>query len=496
MTVASTGVVTVVAVIVAYALPAQTPATLDAVAAAMGGRDRVLAVRTIALKEGTGDNFNFGQNATPEAPLPRLEVTSAMRTIDFAQQRWRLIQTRVPRFVTANTAPQRQSFGIDSGVAYNIVAPKDSMVRVGGQTAVDRADELLDHPVGFLQAAYARGATVVEDPAGATRIVRLSSNGRRYAMVVDIATMLPRAIQRITDNAVLGDLIVDTEVSDWRDVQGIRLPARFTQKLDGRWTVSDVRFAVVEVDGEVDNLEATTAVREQIPQAPTINVTADSIAPGVWYLAGQSHHTVAIETARSIVLVEVPQSDGRTLAVIEKARTLVPGKPVDLVINTHHHFDHSGGVRAAIAQGLTVMTHEGNRDFYERTVFARRHSVVPDALSRNPKPLRILSVRDRFTRRDSLRTIELYRIDGSQHSASMLMVYLPAEKLLVEADLYSPPAANATTAGPFPFAANLLENIQRRGLDVGRIVPIHGRVVPYADLQAAAATTATSTRSP
>jgi hypothetical protein len=64
----------------------------------------------------------------------------------------------------------------------------------------------------------------------------------------------------------------------------------------------------------------------------------------------------------------------------------------------------------------------------------------------------------------------------------MLMVHLPAEKLLIEADLYTPPAVPT----PMPFAANLLENIESRNLEVDRIVPIHGRVVPFSDLRGAA----------
>ena len=479
-----------VTALLASPLRAQGSPTLDAVAAAMGGKERILAVRSLALGDGTGDNFNFGQNLTPEAPLPRFAVTTATRTIDFAGQRWLLSQTRVPRFPTGNTAPQRQTFGIDSGVAFNVVNDT-TRVRVGGQTAIDRADELIDHPIGFVKAAYGPGARVTEDaPHGGTRLVRLSVNGRRYTMLVDAATMLPRSTQRITDNALLGDLTVDTELADWRDADGVKVPMRLTQKLDGRWVVSDIRFGRAEVDFGVGDIGANAELRAQAPPAPpAITVTADSIAPGVWYLAGQTHHSVAIETSRSIVLVEAPQSDARTLAVIEKARTLRPGKPVDVVVNTHHHFDHSGGVRAAISQNLTVLTHQGNREFYERSVFPRRHSIAPDALSRDPRALRLLGVTDRYVRRDSLRTIELYRIDGSQHSGSMLMVYLPAEKLLIEADLYSPPAPNATVIGPFPFAANLLENIQRRGLDVERIVPIHGRVVPFSELQAAATRT-------
>jgi hypothetical protein len=71
----------------------------------------------------------------------------------------------------------------------------------------------------------------------------------------------------------------------------------------------------------------------------------------------------------------------------------------------------------------------------------------------------------------------------------MLMVYLPKEKMLIEADLYSPPALNVTAPASFPFARNLLDNIERLRLNVETIVPIHGRVVPFEDLRAAAGTT-------
>jgi hypothetical protein len=71
----------------------------------------------------------------------------------------------------------------------------------------------------------------------------------------------------------------------------------------------------------------------------------------------------------------------------------------------------------------------------------------------------------------------------------MLMVYLPKEKMLIEADLYSPPATPPAAGAPapvYPFAANLVENIDRLGLAADTIVPIHGRVVPMSDLRAAA----------
>lgn len=466
--------------------------TLDAVARAMGGKDRVLAIRTI-VEEGMGDVFNVGQNLTPTAELPRFEVTQARRSLDFVNRRWFLDQTRVPRFTTGNVAPQRQRIGFDVDVAYN-VGNNDVMQRVGGQVAVDRANELLYHPIGFLQAAYGPNTEVFDDDVGGgIRRIRINPGGNKIEMFVDTRTMLPLRTQKHTYHPMLGDVLLELAVADWQDVDGLRLPTRHTWRLDERWVTADIRLSS-RVNADVGNIAASPELRAQPAPAlaamqsppPSVNVTVEEIVPGVWYLAGQSHHSVAIEQSKSIVLVEAPQNDARTLAVIAKARELSAAKPVDAVINTHHHFDHAGGVRAAISEGLTIITHEGNRDFYERTVYPRRHFIMQDALARNPKPLRLIQVGDKSVRSDSLRTIEVYQITGSQHSGSMVMVYLPAERLLIEADLYSPPPASATTMPAFPFAANLLENIQRRGLQVDRIVPIHGRVVPFGDLQAAA----------
>jgi hypothetical protein len=85
---------------------------------------------------------------------------------------------------------------------------------------------------------------------------------------------------------------------------------------------------------------------------------------------------------------------------------------------------------------------------------------------------------------------------GNTHSATMLMVYFPAERLIVEADVYNPPAPPAANAPApanapppvFPFAANFVENVHKYGLKVDRVMPIHGRIVPFKDVEAAAKT--------
>lgn len=465
-------------------LAAQRPGKplLEDVARAMGGRDRVLAVRTLVI-EGTGDNYNLGQNAAPAAELPRYEVTEFRRSIDFAGRRWLHDQTRVPRFVTGNIAPQRQRNGYDS-VAYNVAAD-GTVARGSARADVDRANELLHHPIGFVQTALASGTELTEHArVSGLRHVRMNAGGNKFAIFIDARTNLPVRIEKIGAHPMLGDVVLETRMSDWRMTDGVRLPMRIAQRLDGRWPLSDLRLTLASLNGTLADIAVTPEVRAAQPPAVAVNVTADSIAPGVWYLTGGSHHSVAIEMRDHLLLVEAPLSDARTLAVIRKARELRPAKPLRSVINTHHHFDHAGGIRAAIAEGLTVVTHVRNASFFE-SLAKRRHFVVEDALAKSPRTARIETVQAKRTLTDGSRSVEIHHISGNPHAGTLLMIYLPAERMLIEADVYNPPAAN-TTPGPAPFAANLLENIDRLGLRVDRVVPIHGGILTMSDLRTAA----------
>lgn len=472
------------------ALAAQSPA-LDAAATALGGKDRLLAVRTLVL-EGTGTQLNFGQNLTPTAET-QFEVTAWRRAFDYANRRWFMDLTRVPRFTTGNMNPQRQRSGLDgapNGVAYNI-GNNDVMTRAGGAAAADRIHEFMTLPIGFLQTANIEGVTATEEAApGNMRKVTITPLDVPISMFIDSRTNLPARIERTVDQAMLGDVRLVTELSDYQDAGGIKIPMRIVQKYENLFTIGDIKVSSARVDADVGNIAATDSVRTLAVQAgaPAVpSVAVDTIAPGVWRIAGGSHHTIAIEQSNRVLLVEAPQSDARTLAAIAKAREIAPpGKPVNIVVNTHHHFDHSGGFRAAVSEGLTVVTHQGNKDFYERVVYPRPHTLNPDALQRNRKPLNLLVVADRHTMRDDLRTVEIHHVPGNAHNANMLVVYLPAERILIQADLYNPPAPNATTSPVFPFVANFVENVQKRGLGVDRVVGIHGLPVAWSDIVAAA----------
>ena len=161
-------------------------------------------------------------------------------------------------------------------------------------------------------------------------------------------------------------------------------------------------------------------------------VRTQKIANGVYYLTGGTHHSVVVEFADHLAVIEAPQNEARSLAVIKEIRKSVGKKPIRYIINTHHHFDHSGGLRTYVEEGATVITQEINKAFYEKVLSPTApRTLNPDGLALEKKKiptLNIETVADKKVLMDKTRTLELYVIKGSPHNDGILMAYLPAEK--------------------------------------------------------------------
>ena len=135
----------------------------------------------------------------------------------------------------------------------------------------------------------------------------------------------------------------------------------------------------------VDLSVARVSISQTNFEAAPVTVTAEKLADGVYYLKGGSHHSVAIEQADHVVVVEAPLDEARSSAVIAKVKETIPGKPIRSIVNSHVHFDHSGGLRTYVAEGATVVTHEMNRPYYEKAWAAPR-TLNPDSLARAARP--------------------------------------------------------------------------------------------------------------
>ena len=158
-------------------------------------------------------------------------------------------------------------------------------------------------------------------------------------------------------------------------------------------------------------------------------------------------------------------------------------KPIKYVVNTHKHFDHAGGLGAFVADGAIIITHDANKAFFQQS-FAAPRTIQDSKLAQSGKKPVIEGIKEKHVLSDGTRTLELHLIQGSAHDDGIIMGYLPKEKLLVEADAYTPAPANAAPPSqPNSNHVNLHDNIERLKLAVDQILPLHGRKVPFSELQ-------------
>ena len=443
---------------------------------AMGGND----LRTIRFAA-TGTGATFGQAWQAGMAWPRLTYTVFSRSLDYDNAALREEFARRRAEPTGGGAVplmglgEQRATGLLRGThAWNLVGPAATAAPV----ALDaRIHDLWTSPHGVIKAALRNHATLQME--GDTAVFAFTEPGRFSATLRVNAQGLVERVDSVLPNPVLGDTRVTTVYSDYRDHGGVKFPARIRQNQGG--------FPVLDL--EVTGVQVNQPLTAEVPAAvaaATERVVSEKAAAGVWFLAGGSHNSVLIEMRDHLVLVESPLYDGRAEAVLTEVRRLVPGKELRYVINSHHHFDHAGGLRAAAATGATLVTSEQARPWFERAL-ANPNRISPDALARSGKKAVVMGVNGQRTFTDGVRSVEVFMIEESAHAQGFMMVHLPRERLLIEADAYTPGAPGASApAVPNANHVNLVQNLERLKLEVDRILPLHGRMVPLSELLTAA----------
>jgi glyoxylase-like metal-dependent hydrolase (beta-lactamase superfamily II) len=465
---------------------------------ALGGRDRVMALKTLQIV-GYGElaYFNGGGNITgdPDAPQKWQKVLEYTRTIDLEHWRTRVQQRLKMDFVFASTIGQlgvnRTNEMLDGDVAYNIgggflAAPQSGTAQpqpAGAAAARQRRVELLAHPVTIVRAAL--------DPTSKLSNLRKQGNlqlldvtvrqGDTLTLAVNATSSLPAWVSYVGPNANLGDVTYRTAFAGYVPEKGIQLPTGFATTIDFRNVVQSKLYVDRNiVDAPIDDISAPASVRSApAPQGAAGGANATlkpmKVADHVWYLNGNTF----FEFDDHITMVEANRTDAALQAILDVVNALVPGKRVTQVIQSHHHFDHSVGLRAAVAQGLTIISRRGNEGIF-REMVARPAKMFPDALGRSPKPLKFIPVDDHLKLKDSTNEIDIYHIVGNYHMADGVIVHVPASNLLVEADL-------TTQNWDFNWwGDSLMNNIEYRKIKVDTNLAVHAQQpYPLAEVVAA-----------
>lgn len=449
---------------------------------------KVSTIKTLQVT-GSGTNFSVGQNYTSSEPWPRVTVKNytALINYDTGSMRTDLVRESGAVMPRGGGAPffgeQRQTQLVSGNYAWNLGAPGPNGAAPMAAPAPDAAPERMlavwTTPIGFVKGAMANNATTKGNTVSFTAGGKYKVEGtiNRQGQVEKVRTWF--------DQPIVGDMLVETTYSGYKDFGGVTYPSRIVQTQDG-YPALDITVSAVTANPAV-TIDVPQNVRAFQP--PPIRVESQKMADGVYYLTGGTHHSLAIEMADHIVVVDTPNTQARGEAVLAKAKELIPGKPIRYVVTSHHHWDHLGGIRAAIDEGATIVTHQSNKAFLER-VAKTQHTIAPDRLASSRKAVKIQTVGDDGRLTDGKRVIELHRLQGYEHTGDMLVVYLPAEKLLGEPDAFTPPAqAGAPLIPPaVVYAKALNDNIKRLKLDVQVITPFHGnRTTNVAELEKAAA---------
>jgi len=330
----------------------------------------------------------------------------------------------------------------------------------------------LDHPVPALLEAFDAdtrlGPVSVED--GLTVVEFTTAPGPTVWLAVDPATKLPAWVRTIGPSTTLGDITTTTYFTGYLPFGDLRLPVGLTSAMDWR-DVTSMMFNVDSYRVNATNLPAFPAATPPAQTAPR-RAEATKLADKVWDVRIGGNGGAVIEFADHLVMFEAYNNEADTFARLDVADALVPGKKVTHVIVSHHHFDHSGGLRAAVSRGITIVARRGNEGIF-REMVARPAPNFPDALARNPQPLKFMPVDDHLALDDGTMRVDVYHAVGHLHMAEAVFAFIPGPRIFLEGDFTTFDWDWNWWGGAY------LDNVERYGLNPAINVPVHGIVTPY-----------------
>ncbi len=500
------------------ATPDATPITTVGLAVDFVGGGAALDAMTGFKLTVSGTRSMANEGQTAGATAEAVSTFDAVTSVDLDNDNMRIDYSRVISYIGGVPLMYSEIYAGNLGA----VAGLDSVFG-GGDTgmlssrwASGRKQQRLLNPHFLLRDVRANASLATEagevTNGGIThRVVDIQDPVAPIRLWVDpIDGSLDRATTMVND-MLLRDVEVTVRYTNWTETSGVKFPNTVTIELGSDTIHSETRSAV-EVS---PTFEATTfdfpagvnpasdadlatagdnshqffqsfaALGIPLDLFPQSTVMATELAPGVFHLTGGTHHSLAVEQDAGIVIVEAPLSPERADAIISWAGTQFPGKSVTHVVATHHHQDHSAGLRSFVAAGATIVVHEASQMFYNDHVFAAASTIVPDSLSQSPTTpsFQAVTAGGNFVLNDATNPVNVYPLTNS-HAGDMLLIHVPTsgDSFAFQSDLYNPGGGGSSFSPS--YAQQLLDgiNLIDGGLTVTQLVGGHGGVAPLSEL--------------
>ncbi|HZF27653.1 MAG TPA: MBL fold metallo-hydrolase [Gammaproteobacteria bacterium] len=431
---------------------------LEQAAEAMGGLERLRGLDNVVLTGfGVYLSQQGGGNLSPDAHAPSKwqEGNAARRVFDLKGKRALYQDRRISMFPFAAASGNRWS--------------ETLQVQTGVQA--------LDHPLTALLAALEPGARLgpVRTENDLAVVELTVADGAMLWIALDARAHLPAWVRWVNGSATLGDVTSTAYFTGYLPFDGVELPTGFKTMIDWRDTTTS-EFQVDSYRLNVRDLEPFPATITNSPPGATA-LAVKPVAKGVWDVRYGGNAGAVVEFADHLTMFEAYGSELATFARLDAANKLVKGKQVTEVIVSHHHFDHSGGLRAAVSRGLTIISRRANEGIF-REMVARPAPNFPDALARNPQPMKFVPVDEHLVLEDKTMRVDVYHAVGHLHMADAVFAYVPSVRVLMEGDFTTFDWDYNWWGGAY------LDNVARYKLDPAINVPVHGKVTTFAETTA------------
>jgi glyoxylase-like metal-dependent hydrolase (beta-lactamase superfamily II) len=456
---------------------------VERAAKALGGLERIRAVRNITLSGYAQYAYQFGGGritGMPDAPEKYMAANELRRVYDLEHNRFQLAERRNMLFPFLapfghSWAPVNQvldgdlAYDLAGGKAVRVARESDNPLQVDGVHV--RRMLMMTNPVVLVR-AMADSGTRLSAPRSQSGIssvdVTLKEGDKLTAAFTPDG--LPAWVRWSTRHTNVGQMNFTTRFSGWSDAtgdSGILLPLAYETRLSYR-NVDYVKLYVdaYQIDTTLPDLSVPDAVRQspEPPSYPVPAITSQPIGKGLWRV--DQGGTTVVEFRDHIVLFELGVNVATARAVIAHARTLAPGKPVTHLIASHNHFDHTAGLRQAVAEGLTIVQRRGSEPQF-RDMVAHAAPEYADDLARASKPLKFQAVDEHLRMSDDTQTLDIYWVRNNGHMADVVVGYVASERLLMEGDL-------VTAAFDWQhWPDGLRDVVSKYSLNVERISPVH-----------------------
>ncbi len=445
---------------------------------ALGGIGPLQGADDVTVTE-TGHYFQRNQSARVDPPWDR-EPGGRTLFVDIKQQRYSSDVRRAPERVKIIVSGGQGFFIFPSERAISPLNPESLPAMTFGYVCS------LPH-VLLLHALEQRAATLrylgeqMFEGRKHRVVTFATAAGVQITLLFDAQTNLLSKLEQMVSDPQDGDAVREMIYSGYRAVGGIKVPSGRIVRINGD-VLEDMKYTDVRFNTRppATSFTAPKGYRVESPMAPgglpaATQSRETRLASGVYLFEGDVNSLV-VEFEDHVMVVE-PHIGGPPKAIIARARKMFPGKPVRFIVITHHHFDHSAGVRSYVAEGITVVTTPANRRFVERTAAATFTVAADEQTKARRKPVFEFVNGGKRSFADSKQTVELLDIGPNPHAHEMLVVYLPRHKIVFQGDLLRlGDDGKVTPSAIDDTAVSFHDAMQRLGLQVTRIAGVHGPV--------------------